>query len=353
MGINDSLHEYGHALRLKDNKVNNLGFVASGGGYRSFYTAGVLVWLKQHNIPITHISSTSSGNNIVLDYLMWDWEHEALPPTLTQTFRLNLRDIFNVLSNFSGLQPALIPSGTHLFTVNKESCRRSLLLNDPSRRRCLINNLSATRWDILATNITKKRSEFFHINEILSELTRDSLDTFMDIFLAGITTIPYFKAIKIGEDYYLEGGYTDNTPLRTLFENPAIDEIVAVDFTNYNYHAKIDELYKNHPITFALNGIEMNLLVSDLQLSMPNIKIFSQAAFINNLLLALDKRSLNIDGRTYYYKPLHILRPSNLESMTISLEHSSIQKEYFDLGQKEVETLFKEKEKTYGLKALE
>lgn len=291
---------------------------------------------------------------MVLDYLMWDWQHEELPPLLAQTFRLNLSDLFSVLSNFSGLQPALVPSGTHLFTVNKDICRRSLLLDDPIRRRWLNNNLLATKWDILVTNITKKRSESFRINDILYKPNEHSLDKFIDIFLAGTTTIPYFKAIKIENDYYLEGGYTDNTPLRPLFENSDIDEIIAVDFTNYDYHARIDELYKNYPITFAINGIEMNLLVSDLQLSLPNMKVFTQAVFINNLLLALDRNSLNIDGKTYYYKPLHILKPSNLESMTISLEHADIQRKYFDLGQKEVEELFnKEKETTYGLKVLE
>ena len=44
--------------------MTNYGFVASGGGYRSFYTASALVWLKKHDIPVVHIASTSSGNNI-------------------------------------------------------------------------------------------------------------------------------------------------------------------------------------------------------------------------------------------------------------------------------------------------
>ncbi|MGD8243754.1 MAG: hypothetical protein PVI63_01010, partial [Anaerolineae bacterium] len=92
--------------------------VASGGGYRSFYTAGVLVWLRQHNVPVVHITSTSSGNNIVLDYLLWDWDREELPPVLTQTIRLSFKDIFDVFSNFAGLQPVLMPNGSHLFTIS-------------------------------------------------------------------------------------------------------------------------------------------------------------------------------------------------------------------------------------------
>lgn len=72
------------------------GFVASGGGYRSFYSEGVLVWLKRNEVPIVHIASTSSGNNIVVDYLLWDWQHEELPPVLTRTVRLNVTDIFHI-----------------------------------------------------------------------------------------------------------------------------------------------------------------------------------------------------------------------------------------------------------------
>ena len=114
--------------------MTKYGFVASGGGYRSFYTAGALVWLKQHDIPVVHIASTSSGNNITIDYLLWDAGSEELPPVLTRTMRLSVTDIFHVLSNFLGLRPSLLPSGSHLFTVDKDNCRKSLLLNDPRRR---------------------------------------------------------------------------------------------------------------------------------------------------------------------------------------------------------------------------
>jgi predicted acylesterase/phospholipase RssA len=332
--------------------MKKFGFVASGGGYRSFYTAGALVWLKKNDVCVNHITSTSSGNNIVLDYLLWDWRKEELPPTLTQTFRLNLNDIFNVFSNFAGLRPALIPTGSHLFTVDKATCQRSLLLDDEQRRQHLREHLNSIKWDIMTTNVSKRRSEFFNINEMLAETDAQSLGRFMDVFLAGITTIPYFKAIKINDDYYLEGGYTDNTPLRTLFDNPEVDEIIAVDFTDYNYHAEIDNIYQNHPFNLLLNGIEMNLLVNDLQLSLPNIKVFSQAKFINKLLETMGKDSVEIDGKRYYRKQLHILRPKNLESMTVSFEHITIQKEYFALAQREIAELLVGKEAAYGLKRL-
>ncbi|MGF1613251.1 MAG: patatin-like phospholipase family protein [Gammaproteobacteria bacterium] len=332
--------------------MKTYGFVASGGGYRSFYTAGTLIWLKKNHIPVHHIVSTSSGNNIVLDYLLWDWEREELPPILTQIFRGNLKDIFNVFANFSGLRPTLIPTGSHLFTVDKQRCRRSLLLDDPRRQQHLHEHLGSLRWDIMTTNVSKRQSHYFNINEIMNEINGESIDAFLEVFLAGLTTIPYFKAIKIQNEYYLEGGYSNNTPLRSLFENPVVDEIIAVDFSDYNYHDEIDKIYSNHPFAFLLNSIEMNFLVNDLQLSLPNIKVLSRATLINRLLETAGKRAMEIDGKHYYFKPLRVLRPKNLESMTVSPEHMSIPKDYFFLAQQEAANLFTEKETAYGLKRL-
>nr|VFK12582.1 MAG: Patatin-like phospholipase [Candidatus Kentron sp. LPFa] len=319
--------------------MKKYGFVASGGGYRSFYTAGVLVHLKRQGVPVTHITSTSSGNNIVLDYLLWDWEKEELPPILAKTQRLGIGDIAQVLSNFLGLRAPLLPNGTHLFTVEKDACRKSLLLDDAQRRTVLTRHLSSIQWDIFATNLTKHKGHYFRINDILSRIDHDSLNAFMDAFLAGITTIPYFKALTIGQEYYIEGGYMDNTPLRSLFTDPAVDEIVAIDFTDYNYHRELKKLYDSQVFTLPLNSIDMHILTSDMELTLSNKKIFSQVMLINKLIEATGKDAIEIEGRIYYHKPVHVLRPKDLESMTISLKNSSAQKEYFELGRKEAEKL--------------
>lgn len=319
--------------------MKKYGFVASGGGYRSFYTEGALVWLRQNGVAISHIASTSSGNNIALDYLLWDQEKEELPPVLTRTIRLSVEDIFHVFKNFLGLRPSLIPNGSHLFTVDKDSCRKSLTLDQPARQEILNRNLVGVNWDIFTTNLTKREGRFFRINEVLSEINPATLDHFMDVFLAGITTIPYFKAIEIDGDFYLEGGYINNTPLRTMFEDPEVDEIIAVDFTDYDYHDALKKLYATQVFTLPLNSIDTYLLVSDIQLSLPNIKIFTEAERINRMLEVVDKTSMEVDGKTYYHKPIHVLSPKDLESMTISLKDSTIQKKYFELGRNDMARL--------------
>lgn len=319
--------------------MTQYGFVASGGGYRSFYTAGVLVRLKQAGVPVVHLTSTSSGNNIVLDWMVWDWEREALPPVLARTMRLNVGDIFQVFSNFIGLRPQLIPTGSHLFSVDKDSCRKSLNLDKPERRAVLAGHLQDVRWDILATNLSKRTPRYFDVNEILTPMDDAALDTFMDAFLAGITTIPYFKATTIGDDYFIEGGYLDNTPMRTLFADPEVEEIIAIDFTDYDYHRELEKLYHSHLFTLPFNSIDMYLLCSDIQLTLPNAKIFAQAMLINRMLETMGRDQVEIDGRVYYHKPLHVLRPKDLEAMTISLKDSTAQKRYFELGQKDAAAL--------------
>lgn len=320
--------------------MKRYGFVASGGGYRSFYTEGVLVWLTRHDIPVVHIASTSSGNNIVLDYLMWDKSKEELPPVLTKTLRLSLKDTFDVFSNFLGLRPSLLPNGAYLLKVDKARCRKSLLLDEAERRASLLAHLQRARWDIVVSNLSKRRAEHFSVNQILADPNEAALSKFMDVFLAGITTIPYFAAIKMQDDYYVEGGYMDNIPLRGLFEDPEVDEIIAVDFTDRDYHADLDKTYDKNPLMLLLNSIDMNLLVTDIQMNLAGIGILRQAQLINGMIEAAGRPSIEIDGRTYYHKPLRILRPHNLKSMTISLGDSRLQRDYFELGQKEAQALF-------------
>lgn len=320
--------------------MKKYGFVASGGGYRSFYTAGALVWLKKQDIPVVHIASTSSGNNIVLDYLIWDWENEELPPILARTHRLGMADIAQVFSNFLGLRTPLMPTGTHLFTVDKATCRKALLLDDPKRRAVLAEHLGAVRWDIFATNLTRGETRHFPVNGLLSKIDDIALSAFMDAFLAGITTIPYFKAPTIDGEYHIEGGYMDNTPMRSLFTDPEVDEIIAIDFTDYDYHRELERLYHSQIFTLPFNGIDMYILASDMGLTLPNKKVFAQSMLIDRFLEMMGKDSLEIDGKTYYRKPIHILKPRDLESMTVSLKHSTAQKEYFELGRKETEALF-------------
>jgi predicted acylesterase/phospholipase RssA len=162
----------------------------------------------------------------------------------------------------------------------------------------------------------------------------------MDAFLAGITTIPYFKAIVIDGDYFIEGGYMDNTPLAGLFQDPDVDEIIAVDFTDYDYHVELEKIYGSSVFALPLTGIDTHLLVSDLQLTLPNKRIFDQAELVNQMLEAMGKDRLEIEGRTWWRKKVHILRPHNLESMTISLKDATAQKRYFELGLEQGGALF-------------
>ena len=74
-------------------------------------------------------------------------------------------------------------------------------------------------------------------------------------------TIPYFKAVMIDGDYYIEGGYW-TTRLWPASSDPEVDEIIACDFTDY-YHAELDKIYRSSAAA-AFNSIDTHLLVSDI-----------------------------------------------------------------------------------------
>ena len=92
--------------------------------------------------------------------------------------------------------------------------------------------------------------------------------------------------------------------------------------------------------SLPFTSIDTHLLVSDIQLTLPNRRIFAQAEVINRMLERMRKSSVEVDGRTYYRKPIRVLRPKNLESMTISLKDATAQKRYFELGLAAAEKLF-------------
>jgi hypothetical protein len=58
----------------------------------------------------------------------------------------------------------------------------------------------------------------------------------------------------------------------------------------YDYQAELERLYRTQMITLPFNSIDMLLLSSDMELCLPNKKIFSQAVLLNNLLAAFGGR---------------------------------------------------------------
>ena len=85
-------------------------------------------------------------------------------------------------------------------------------------------------------------------------------------------------------------------------------------------------MYRSTVFTLPVTSIDTHLLVSDLQLTLPNKRIFAQAELVNRMLEAVGKQ-------------IHILRPHNLESMTISFKDATAQKRYFELGLEQGEAL--------------
>lgn len=74
----------------------HVGLALSGGGYRAaLFHAGVLAWMEEHEVPITHISSVSGGSIIGSYYAAGGPPREFLRAVQERQFML-VRELFNV-----------------------------------------------------------------------------------------------------------------------------------------------------------------------------------------------------------------------------------------------------------------
>ena len=69
--------------------------------------------------------------------------------------------------------------------------------------------------------------------------------------------------------------------------------------TFYDYQRELDRLYHSKSLILPFTSIDTHLLVSDMQLTLPNTRIFAQATLINEMLKAMGTTSAEIGGRRY------------------------------------------------------
>ncbi|MCX8142867.1 MAG: patatin-like phospholipase family protein [Bacteroidia bacterium] len=78
---------------------------------------------------------------------------------------------------------------------------------------------------ICATNVKTNRSKIFTNKEIT-----------LDAVLAS-SCLPFlFQAVKIGDDYYWDGGYMGNPPLSVMINNTTSQDIVLIKINSINIH---------------------------------------------------------------------------------------------------------------------
>lgn len=227
--------------------MKKLGLVFAGGGGKGSYQIGVWKALKLLGIEkfVTGIAGTSIGalNSIMFAQNRYDsgemvWfntSQEKMMPVDTKLIIRNFlylnkckNDMAKILAYADTLDEDGVLSRVGLLNTINENIDIELLKTKDIP--CFIT----------CTRIPELKAEYFELRNFL-----DSKEELIDLLYA-TTAIPLvFNKVKIGNDYYMDGGIIDNVPIKPLYERD-FDIIIVVYF---NRKDKIDKsLYPNSKI---------------------------------------------------------------------------------------------------------
>ena len=196
-------------MNLAELKEKRVGLVFSSGFFGFFAHAGCLKAIEELGIKPMGYAGTSSGA-IVAAFAAAGVGAQAIGDML---FDLNKADFWD-------------PEPWHktLFAALKRFKGWSGYLEGERFRRLLVSRLPVRNFEelntpcvIVASNLTRKRKEIFSLGSIADAVQASG-------------TIPWiFKAKKIGEDLFLDGGLVDKAPVEELARrlNP---EVVVVHY---------------------------------------------------------------------------------------------------------------------------
>lgn len=255
--------------------------VLSGGGAKGSYEIGVWKALRKLNINYDIVTGTSVGalNGALMvqkDFLK----------ALFLWYNLDYDDIFEVKKDYNKddihklYKDGILSGGvdiSHLEnTINK-----------------YINVNKFFKSDINFGLITVKVPSMKNIKMTKKELNKNNLK---DYLVASASCFPAFKLKKIDNEYYIDGGFSDNMPINLAVEMGA-DEIIAVD---------LDEI-----------GIKRNLKYNvDVTYITPKNKIDSFLKFEKNssrrgMRLGYNdtmKKYKKLDGDMYTFKKNNLIK---------------------------------------------
>ncbi len=255
--------------------------VLSGGGSKGSYEIGVWKALRKLNINYDIVTGTSVGalNGALMvqkDFLK----------ALFLWYNLDYDDIFEVKKDYNKddiyklYKEGILSGGvdiSHLEnTINK-----------------YINVNKFFKSDINFGLITVKVPSMKTIKMTKKELNKNNLK---DYLVASASCFPAFKLKKIDNEYYIDGGFSDNMPINLAVEMGA-DEIIAVD---------LDEI-----------GIKRNLKYNvDVTYITPKNKIDSFLKFEKNssrrgIRLGYNdtmKKYKKLDGDMYTFKKNNLIK---------------------------------------------
>ena len=204
--------------------------VLSGGGARGAYQMGVWKALKKLKIKYDIVTGTSIG---ALNGMMMVQNNYYKCSRMWKTIDFNkIYDDFNTDEKmYKEYLDKIISGGIDTSKIRK-------IINDNYKKEKLYN--SKIKFGVVTYNMTEKKTFY-------ATKANTNPDKLKDYILASATCFPFFKPTKIGQDKYIDGGFSDYLPINLALELNA-DEIIAVDLEAPGIKQKVKD--ENVKITY-------------------------------------------------------------------------------------------------------
>lgn len=210
----------------------NVGLALSGGGVKGAVHIGVLQALEEENINITHISGTSSGSIVAALYSIGYSPKEILK-------------IFSTYCKYISKPDRLLPFKfiKTIFTgkITLRGFSDGNNLENLLYNYCLkkgIKNISEIKFPLAipVVSIRSERVTYYLSKKINDEFLNNDEDykyyeNIASIVRASCSFPALFAPKKIGEDIFIDGGVSVNTPVKILRKMGA-EKIISVSFEN-------------------------------------------------------------------------------------------------------------------------
>jgi NTE family protein len=268
-----------------------IGFVLSGGGSRGAYEAGIIHYLRTdlarrlgRHVPIDIVTGTSVGaiNAAFLAATMSDPDSQAAQVTaawralrIEELISLRAKDLVRAMRLMLGGDPPLPPPGSFRYggLLDTSGLERFVIRAIPWRgieRSLRSRHLAAL--SVSATHVGTGHTVVFLscAEPVPREWSRDPFVRHRSArigprhVLASAAIPMLFPAVKIGDEYFTDGGLRQNTPMSPAIRLGA-DRLLLVSLRHVSKEPKVieRERVEAYPKPLFLAGKALNALLLD------------------------------------------------------------------------------------------
>jgi NTE family protein len=261
---------------------NDFCLVLAGGGTRGAYQVGALKAVKELNIKISSISGTSIG--AINAAFMIQGSVDKLEEMY---YNIDLNDVIDTKVDIGDNKN--IFNISNIAKIARDFIRQKGFNNEPLRN-LLQQNLNIEKiyssvidFGMITYSIKDHKPKELFKNEIKKE-------DFIDYLLAS-ACFPIYKAQKIGENEYMDGGLYDNMPINMLI-NKGHKRFIAVDITSLGIKRSL------HSKDIYIKIIRPNDSIGGIfEFDKNKIKSNIQLGYLDTM-----KAFCKLQGHRYYFK---------------------------------------------------